>query len=45
MIEKFPFDGKILQNLGILVPEKLSSYSVDRVIRLAKNFAQLEQSN
>ena len=41
IIGKFPFGDKILQDFGILVPEKLSSYSVNTVIRLVKHFLNL----
>ena len=45
MIKKFPFGDTILQDLGILVPEKASSYPANTIIRLAKRFPQLELSD
>ncbi len=45
MIKKFPFGDNLLQDLGIFVPDKASSYSVDTIIRLAKRFPQIELSD
>ena len=42
MIKKFPFGDTLLQDLGILVPDKVATYSVDTVVRLARRFPQLE---
>ena len=42
MIQKFPFGDPLLRDLGILQPNKVTSYSVDTVVRLAKRFPQLQ---
>ena len=42
MFEKFPVGDHLLQDMGILVPDKVTSYSVDAVMRLAKCFPQLK---
>ena len=44
MIKKFPF-GDTLQDLGVLVPDKVSTYSVETITRLAKRFPQLGLSD
>ena len=41
MIQKFPFQDSLLKDLGILQPEKTSSYSVATVLTLANRFPQL----
>ena len=33
MIKKFPFGDTLLQDLGNLVPDKVTTYSIDTVIR------------
>ena len=42
MIKIFPFGDHLLQEIVILVPDKVTSYSVDAIIRLAKRFPQIE---
>lgn len=42
MLKKFPFGDSLLNDLGILQPNKASTYQVNTVIRLAKKFPQLE---
>lgn len=44
MLKKFPFGDTLLSDLGILQPEKASSYEVSTVLRLAKKFPQLDLS-
>ena len=39
MIEKFPFGDTLLQDLGVLVPDKVSTYSVETIVRLAKRLS------
>ena len=41
MLQKFPFGDSLLKDLGILQPEKTTSYSFDLIQRLAKRFPQL----
>ena len=36
-----PFGDSLLKDLGILVPDKTASYSVETIIRLAKRFPQI----
>ena len=45
MIKKFPFGDTLLQDLGVLVPDKVSTYSVETITRLAKRFPQLGLSD
>ena len=45
MIKKFLFGDTLLQDLGILVPGKVATYSMDTVVRLARRFPQLELSD
>ena len=42
MLKKFPFGDSILKDLGILQPEKTTSYDVSTVVSLAKRFPQLD---
>lgn len=42
MLKKFPFGDTLLDDLGILQPEKAFSYQVATVLRLANRFPQLE---
>lgn len=42
MFKKFPFGDTILKDLGIVQPNKTSSYTVNTVHRLAKRFPQIE---
>ena len=41
MIKKFPFGDTLLQGLGILVPDKVATYSLDTVVTLARRFLEL----
>ena len=41
MLKKFPFGDSILKDLGVLQPDKVSSYSVSTVVGLAKRFPQI----
>ena len=41
MFKKFPFGDTLLNDLGILQPQKTSSYQVSTVLRLAKKFPQI----
>lgn len=41
MLLKFPFSDSLLKDLGVLQPEKTSSYSVNTALNLAKRFPQL----
>lgn len=41
MIKKFPFGDTILKDLGILQPEKTSSYSAATALKLARRFPQM----
>ena len=45
MIKKFPFGDTLLQDLGVLVLDKVTTYPVEAIIRLAKRFPQLELSD
>ena len=45
MHQKFPFVYSILKDLGILQPEKTTSYSFDQVQRLAERFPKLGLAN
>ena len=45
MLKKFPFGDSLLKDLGILQPEKTSSYSASTVLKLAKNFPQLQPAD
>ena len=40
--KKFPFADSLLRDLGVLQPEKTSSYDVSTVLKLAKRFPQLD---
>ncbi len=42
MQKKFPFGDSLLNDLGILQPNKASTYEANTVLRLAKKFPQLE---
>ena len=42
MLKKLPFGDSLLSDLGILQPNKVSTYEVNTVLRLAKKFPQLE---
>ncbi len=42
MFKKFPFEDTLLQDLGIIRPNKTASYTVNTVHRLAKRFPQIE---
>ena len=42
MLLKFPFGDSLLKDLGVLQPEKTSSYPVATVLNLAKRFPQLD---
>ena len=42
MLLKFPFGDSLLKDLGVLQPEKTSSYSARTILNLAKIFPQLE---
>ena len=39
-LNKFSFGDTLLQDLGVLVPDKVSAYSVEAITRLAKCFPQ-----
>ena len=41
MIKKFPFGDSILKDLGVLQPDKTSSYSAATLLNLAKRFPQI----
>ena len=41
MLKKFPFEDSLLKDLGILQPNKASSYPVNTVLNLAIRFPQL----
>ena len=41
MLKKFPFWDSILKDLGVLQPDKVSSYSVSTVVGMAKRFHQI----
>lgn len=41
MIKKFPFGDSILKDLGVLQPDKTSSYSATTLLNLAKRFPQI----
>ena len=41
MLKKFPFDDTLLNDLGILQPNKTATYEVSTVVKLAKRFPQL----
>ena len=41
MLKKFSFGDSILKNLGVLQPDKVSSYSVSTVVGLAKCYPQI----
>ena len=45
MFKKFPFGDTILQDLGIIRPNKTASYTVNTVHRLAKRFPQIESAS
>ena len=45
MIKKFPFGDTLLQDLEILIPDKVTSFSINTIFRLAKRFPQLELSD
>lgn len=45
MIKKFPFEDSILKDLGILQPDKTSSYSATTLLNLAKRFPQIGLSD
>lgn len=42
MLKKFPFGDSLLNDLGILQPDKVFTYQTNTVLRLAKKFPQLE---
>ena len=42
MLQKFPFADSLLKDLGVLQPEKTSSYDISTVLKLAKRFPQLD---
>lgn len=42
MLKKFPFGDTLLQDLGILQPNRTRSYDVSTVVGLAKRFPQLD---
>ena len=45
MFQKFPFRDSLLKDLGVLQPNKTSSYPVSTVLDLAKRFPQLDLAN
>ena len=45
MLQKFPFSDSLLKDLGILLPDKAASYSVDTILGLAKRFPQIGLSD
>ena len=45
MLKKFPFGDSLLKDLGILQPDRVHSYAVDTVVKLAKCFPQLGLDN
>ena len=45
MLQKFPFRDSLLKDLGVLQPNKTSSYPVSTLLDLAKRFPQLDLAN
>ena len=45
MLKKFPFGDSLMKDLGVLQPNKVSTYVVDIVLKLAKRFPQLKLDN
>jgi hypothetical protein len=45
MLKKFPFNDSMLNDLGILQPDKVHQFKSDTVVKLAKRFPQLGLDN
>jgi hypothetical protein len=41
MLKKFPFGDSLMKDLGVLQPNKVTTYTVDVLLKLAKRFPQL----
>ena len=45
MIKNFPFGDTLLQDLRVLLPDQVTTYPVETIIKLANHFPQPELSD